>query len=501
MIEANSISLENSVVHQCAVWFSRWNLPKYLLVITMGLWPVVALAQQVPSAASTETSTRSEAPQSPTLDSRFKTDILLIMAHPDDETALTGYLLRAIYDEHKSIAVILETRGNAGGNAAGYEQAASLAAIREIEVRRALASMGVVNVWFANGTDTPGENPLRSLETWGHGAALDETVRIVRLTRPEVIITWLPDSVVGENHGDHQASAVIATEAFDMAGDPTKFPEQVSFPRDTSKYGNLTEGLRPWQPKKLYFVSDASQTAFLEGQGPVYSLKEISPSLHTSYARPSAVESLYHLSADDTGEPAKRALETGDFKNFEDPIRFVFGKSLVGGSVTGDVFEGVVPGSIPFAPVRGYRSQPRKGLSIELGDSWTFYREFWPAHDIGHLADLIKIPEIGVEPGGTMEMPLLLHNDTDEPETIELSTELPSGWTEKARASLYPVRPHDVYPVRVILAPPTKGEGGWQQITWSAKCKGQAAGSVTVKTFLALMPSCQGTACGASARN
>jgi len=499
MIKANSHRLENSSAGR-AVLFPRWDLPKYLLMITMGLWPVAMLAQQAPSAVSAGTPTMSEAPQSPAPDSRFKADILLIMAHPDDETALTGYLLKAIYDEHKSVAVLLETRGNSGANAAGYEQAASLADVREIEVRRALASIGVVNVWFASGTDTPGENPLRSLETWGHGATLDQTVRIIRLTRPEVILTWLPDYVVGENHGDHQASAVMATEAFDMAGDPTKFPEQVSFPRDTSRYGNLTEGLRPWQPKKLYFVSDASQIAFLEGQGPVYSLKEISPSLHTSYARPSAVESAFHLSADDTGAPAIRALSTGNFKEFEDPIRLVLGKSLVGGSVTGDVFEGIVPGAIPFAPVRGYRLQPRKGLSIELGDAWTFYREFWPAHDIGHLADLIKIPEIGVEPGGTLEMPLLLHNDTDEPEMIELNAELPSGWTEKASASLYPVRPHDVYPMRVVVTPPMKGESGWQQITWRIKCKGQVVSSVTVRAFLALMPSCQGAACGASAR-
>ena len=43
-------------------------------------------------------------------------------------------------------------------------------------------------------------------ETLGHGEALDEVVRLVRLTRPEVILTWMPAYVAGENHGDHQAS-------------------------------------------------------------------------------------------------------------------------------------------------------------------------------------------------------------------------------------------------------------------------------------------------------
>jgi hypothetical protein len=43
---------------------------------------------------------------------------------------------------------------------------------------------------------------------------------------------------------------VIATEAFDLAGDPTKFPEQISAPRNRRDNNNLTEGLRPWQPKR-----------------------------------------------------------------------------------------------------------------------------------------------------------------------------------------------------------------------------------------------------------
>src|ERR1700751_1334527 len=66
-------------------------------------------------------------------DARFKTDILLIVAHPDDETAVSGYLARAIFDEHKRVSVIFGTRGNGGGNEAGNEQADALSTVREIE--------------------------------------------------------------------------------------------------------------------------------------------------------------------------------------------------------------------------------------------------------------------------------------------------------------------------------------------------------------------------------
>lgn len=472
----------------------RRNLSSFLLLILLGMGPVamrpVSMIGQLAPPATSIASPLAEAGSSPVPDDRYKADILVVVAHPDDETLIAGYLVRAIYDQHKRVAVLFGTRGNSGGNAVGYEQAAALGAVREIEARRAVASIGVVNFWFLNGTDTTSQNVLYSLETWGHGAALEEAVRIVRLTRPEVIITMLPDFVVGENHSDHQAAGVIATEAFDMAGDPTAFPEQVSYPRDRNGYGygfNLTEGLRPWQPEKLYYFSDAmdaTQRAFMKGQGPVYSVMDVSPAFHMPYYRAVAMEASYHMTQG--GQSAKTALETGNFKDdvdwgFELPVQFIFGKSLVGGSVTGDIFADVVPGPISFAPVCSSPPQVREGLSIDLGGPWDFYRKFWPAHNISRLADLIKVPEIGGDPGGTLELPLLLHNDTDQPQTIHLSANLPSGWSEKAVPTLYPVRPHDVYPVWVVLTAPAEIGGQWQQMTWRAESKGKIFGSVTVK--------------------
>jgi hypothetical protein len=37
-------------------------------------------------------------------DPRFKADILVVVAHPDDETMVTAYLAREIYDQHKRVA-------------------------------------------------------------------------------------------------------------------------------------------------------------------------------------------------------------------------------------------------------------------------------------------------------------------------------------------------------------------------------------------------------------
>jgi LmbE family N-acetylglucosaminyl deacetylase len=246
-------------------------------------------------------------------DDRFKADILLIVAHPDDETEVTGYLARAIFDDHKRVAVIFGTRGDGGGDAVGQEQAAALGAKREIEGRQALGAFGVTNVWFLGGPDTPGQDVLRSLETWNHGSALAQAVRLVRLTRPEIIMTWLPDYVAGENHGDHQAAGVIATEAFDLAGDPTSFGEQLAAPRDRNNINNLTEGLEPWQAKKLYYFTDATNASFQNGKGPRYSTEDRSPAKDQTYFQLAAHEMSFHLTQDDTGQMAVQAIKNGDF--------------------------------------------------------------------------------------------------------------------------------------------------------------------------------------------
>src|SRR5437868_3046179 len=220
----------------------------------------------------------SQAPPNPQPDDRYKVDILVVVGHPDDDIEVASYVARLIEKEHKRAAVVYGTRGNSGGNAAGPEQAAALADVREMEARHSLASYGITNAWFLHGSDTPGGDVLRSLEAWGHGQALEEVVRLVRITRPEVILTWLPNYVVGENHEDHQGAGVLATEPFDLAGNPLVFAEQVPAPRDRLNISNYGEGLRPWQPKKIYYFSDTIHFDFFKGKGPEYRTNEISPS-------------------------------------------------------------------------------------------------------------------------------------------------------------------------------------------------------------------------------
>src|SRR5690242_625199 len=45
-------------------------------------------------------------------DSRYKADILLVVAHPDDDTVVASYLARAVFDQHKRVAVVFCTPGD-----------------------------------------------------------------------------------------------------------------------------------------------------------------------------------------------------------------------------------------------------------------------------------------------------------------------------------------------------------------------------------------------------
>jgi LmbE family N-acetylglucosaminyl deacetylase len=467
----------------------RLALSIFTLLLVLVAGEIVILTPQFcqpapPIAAHTTGGTSvQEAPPNLTPDERFKTDILMIVAHPDDETEVTGYLARAIFDQHKRVAAIFGTPGNGGGDFVSNAQAAALGDVRSTEAREALAFYGVLHVWFLGGSDTPGQDVLRSLETWNHGNALWEAVRLVRLTRPEVILTWLPDYVAGENHGDHQAAAVIATEAFDLAGNPTVFPEQVSAPRDRRGIGNLTEGLQPWQAKKIYYFSDAVSTDFLKGKGPEYRTTDVSPTKHEPYYKLSAEEMAHHLTQDDSGQMAKTALETGDFTYFKQPERLALGKSLVPGTATGDVFEGISPGAIRYAAVRGYEPASRQGISIDLGGPWAFYRAFWKAHNLDSLPDLIKTPEVAVANGAQVHVPILIHNDTNEPVEVTLVSGLPPGWKELSGTAQYPVRAHETYPAQTVYESASTDKPEWQTLTWKAEANGQSVRTLTLRVM------------------
>jgi LmbE family N-acetylglucosaminyl deacetylase len=420
-------------------------------------------------------------------DPRFKADILVVVAHADDETMVTSYLAREIFDHHRRVAVVYGTHSDGGNNNIGPEQAFALGDIREIEAREALHSLHIANVWFIGGHDVATQNVLSSLNSWDHGACLGRLVRIVRLTRPSVIMTFLPDFTTGENHSDHQAAGVLATEAFDLAGDPTAFPEQVSPAIAPDKTGNLTESLQPWQPEKIYYFYNPTHDIFA-GRGPQYSPREISPSKHLSYGTLAAIAYTNHRTQG--GDDIQRALddnslgtERGEIPQLlTEPVKLILGKSLVPSGITDDVFAGVVERGINFHSAPGFIPEKRTAPVLEIGDPWNFYKKFWQAHDLGQLKDIVP-PEITVKVGGSLIIPLIIDNPLDSSIEVRLTVSVPNGWKIDPPPPLT-VAPHSSFALRVQADAPHTENPGWQQFTVSAKSGGKSLGSISVRAEL-----------------
>jgi LmbE family N-acetylglucosaminyl deacetylase len=433
------------------------------------------------------TSAAQEPKALPAADERYKADILLVVAHPDDEGAATPYLARAL-DEHKRVAVVYGTHGNSGANEAGAEQAAALGAVREIEARNALTTLGITNVWFLGGKDTASQNVLQSLASWDHGASLEQLVRLVRLTRPEVILTFLPGTFIGEDHGDHQAAGLLATEAFDLAGDSTVFPEQVT--GSMKRLEPFLENLRPWQVKKIYYFPDADREDIFHGKGPKYSVKDVSKSTKQPYWR-MAMDSFRSHQTQAKGfidriaqmddAQIEKTMTDGGF--WSEGLEFVLGKSLVGGSVTGDIFESITPGAVAYARPDVSPEPARPDLSVELAGPWSFYAEFRRAHGLTNLPHP-EPPEIALQGHTTLMIPLWVRNRTAKTQEISLTASLPAGWTVDNGTGKFTVAARQVAAARIEIMLPPASEGKKpepQEVSVHAESNGQPIGDAKIR--------------------
>ncbi len=161
--------------------------------------------------------------------------LMCVAAHPDDEDGATLATYRIEYG-YKTFAVIA-TRGEGGQNEIGPELYNELAVIRTREMKSATDVEGA-ELHFLNLPEFGySKSREETYEIWGEENALRRMVRIIRLARPDVIITNHPPTGA---HGHHQATGDTLQKAFAVAADPTVFPDQIE------------AGLAPWQPARLY---------------------------------------------------------------------------------------------------------------------------------------------------------------------------------------------------------------------------------------------------------
>ncbi|MEQ4721831.1 sugar-binding protein [Nonomuraea sp. B19D2] len=195
------------------------------LSLVLAATVALAVLPAVPSAASA--------------DSPVDLDALFVGAHPDDEAFSLSTLGQWKEDHDVRTGVVTVTRGEGGGNAVGPEEGPALGLLREAEERSAVGKAGVREVFNLDDVDFyyTVSAPLTD-QIWG-ADTLEKVVRLVRQTRPEVILTMDPAPSPG-NHGNHQQAARLAVQAFYAAADPKAFPEQIT-----------REGLKPFAPARL----------------------------------------------------------------------------------------------------------------------------------------------------------------------------------------------------------------------------------------------------------
>src|ERR1035438_4550375 len=168
-------------------------------------------------------------------DFREMGSVLHIGAHPDDEnTQLIAYLARG---RHYRTGYLSLTRGDGGQNVLGPEFDEELGVIRTQELLAARRLDGGQQ-FFTRAIDFGFSKDYReTLNIWDRQQVLSDMVRVIRTFQPDVMITRFSPQP-GNNHGHHTASAVLAIEAFKLAGDTNAFPDQL-------------RELQVWQPKRL----------------------------------------------------------------------------------------------------------------------------------------------------------------------------------------------------------------------------------------------------------
>lgn len=173
--------------------------------------------------------------------------LLVAFAHPDDESFGPAGTIIHYAEQGVAVHYVCGTRGEVGAAAdehmKGYD---SPAAMRTAELMCAAEHLGLTSLHFLGYRDSGMEGSPDNAHPAALAAAEVEAVaeritRLIRTIRPQVVLTFDPTG--GYFHPDHIAMHHATKAAFEAAGDPARFTEQ------------LAEGLAPWRPEKLYYTT------------------------------------------------------------------------------------------------------------------------------------------------------------------------------------------------------------------------------------------------------
>jgi N-acetyl-1-D-myo-inositol-2-amino-2-deoxy-alpha-D-glucopyranoside deacetylase len=178
--------------------------------------------------------------------------MLLVHAHPDDETIGNGATMAKYVAEGAHVALVTCTLGEEGEilvpalEHLGADKEDGLGEHRIGELADAMKALGVSDHRFLGGPGrwrdsgmmgTPANDNPDCFWQADLEVAVGELVRVMREVRPQVVITYNENG--GYGHPDHIQAHRVAVAAYDAAGDPGRYPDAGE----------------PWSPSKLYYTA------------------------------------------------------------------------------------------------------------------------------------------------------------------------------------------------------------------------------------------------------
>jgi N-acetyl-1-D-myo-inositol-2-amino-2-deoxy-alpha-D-glucopyranoside deacetylase len=164
--------------------------------------------------------------------------LLLVHAHPDDETINNGATMARYVTEGAQVTLLTCTLGEEGEilvpelEQLAADQADQLGGYRIGELRAAMDALGVTDFRFLGGPGRYRDSGMMGTKANEHprafwNADLDEAVghavAVVREVRPQVVVTY--DENGGYGHPDHIQAHRVAMAAVTAAADPGYRPD------------------------------------------------------------------------------------------------------------------------------------------------------------------------------------------------------------------------------------------------------------------------------------
>jgi len=165
--------------------------------------------------------------------------MLVVVAHPDDETFGTGSVIAHEAGRGVRVVVCCATRGEAGEPPDWLAGDEDLGAVRAGELQAAASALGVSRVVLLDFADSGMQG--KAHESTLAGAPFDAVVRAVRTViddvNPEVVVTL--DPVNGDGHRDHVRIGAATVEASRHRSDTRVYAWTVPRPLLTAWFEEL----------------------------------------------------------------------------------------------------------------------------------------------------------------------------------------------------------------------------------------------------------------------